>query len=195
MTDDVMKELVTKHDATISHLVSSVEHLVASQTVTNERLEEISKFLAKQVVFSTKLETMDKEISDSFKRRDEAKVESDRRIHARINEVINTQKSESGCGSVRMLTKDVESIARDVMRLIGNSEEHRINIETLDKKMSSYPSKGAILSVVIVIAGYMVIFGTYVTQTLNGLDKTNAKLTTLIERDIKDVAWLMEKSK
>jgi len=180
VTDEVMKELVTKHDMTISHLVSSVEHLVQSQTVTNERLEEISKFLAKQVVFGSKLDNMDRDLTDSFKR-----------VYGKIDEVDIIQKSAKGCNSVRLLTKDVETLTRDVTRLIGNSEEHRLHIETLDRKIASYPPRGAMLTVTVIVVGYMITFGAYVTQTLNALDKTNVKLTTLIERDIKDVSNLM----
>ena len=187
MTDDVMKDLVTKHDATITQLVSSVEHLVRSQTTTNERLEEISKFLAKQVVFSSKLETMDKDISDSFSRRDQSKLDSDKRIHRRIDEIETTQKSDNGCNSVRLLTKDIESLTKDVTRLIAHDAERSTSLEELDKKVDKYPSNKVIITISIVVIGYMIIFGTYVVQSLIKFDTTTAKLSVMLDRDMADI--------
>ena len=192
MTDDVMKDLVTKHDATITQLVSSVEHLVRSQTTTNERLEEISKFLAKQVVFSSKLETMDKDISDSFSRRDQSKLDSDKRIHRRIDEIETTQKSDNGCNSVRLLTKDIESLTKDVTRLIAHDAERSTSLEELDKKVDKYPSNKVIITISTVVIGYMIIFGTYVVQSLNKFDTTTAKLSVMLDRDMADISKLME---
>jgi len=181
MTDDVMKELVTKHDLTISHLVSSVEHLVQSQTVTNERLEEISKFLAKQVVFGSRLDDMDRNVSESFKR-----------VHDRIDEIDTIQKSVKGCNSLRLLTKDVETITKDVTRLVGNNEEHRLRIEQIDNR--AIP-KVVLMWIIGIAITYTVMFGTYTVQTFNKIDKVNTKLMTLIERDVEDVRKLMEKVK
>lgn len=192
MTDDVMKDLVTKHDATITQLVSSVEHLVRSQTTTNERLEEISKFLAKQVVFSSKLETMDKDISDSFSRRDQSKLDSDKRIHRRIDEIETTQKSDNGCNSVRLLTKDIESLTKDVTRLIAHDADRSKSLEELDKKVDKYPSNKVIITISTVVIGYMIIFGTYVVQSLNKFDTTTAKLSVMLDRDMADISKLME---
>ena len=209
MTDDAMKELVTKHDTVIEHLVTSNAEIVNSvknlveaqkesnerQMATNARLEEISKFLAKQVVFSTKLESMDKEVAESFTRRDIEKKESDTRIHKRIDEVELLQKSSSGCQSVMLLKKDVDVNARDVTRLIGDSEEHRIMLDGMDKKISNYPSNKAIVTAVIFVFGYMVVFGTYVVQSIGKFDVMITKLDTTLKNDISDIVELKRKMK
>jgi len=206
MTDDVMKELVTKHDTVIeqlvtsnAHIVTSVEHLVATnketnknQLATNNRLEEISKYLAKQAVFNNKLETMDKEVQESFNRRDIAKLESDRRIHERIDEVTTVQKSEKGCNSVRLLTKDVESLTREMTRLVGKEEEHRLKVEHLEAQRAADVSPTTAKWAVGLIVAYSIMFGTYVVQSINGLNNTNTKVLSMLNRDMKDTDKLMK---
>jgi hypothetical protein len=181
MTDDIMRDLVTKHDAVITSLVSSVEHLVQSQTDTNKKLEEITKLLSQQTLLSTKLEQMDKELVESFKR-----------VHHRIDEVDNLQKSDLGCNSVRLLTKDIESLTKDTMRLVGLVEDHRQNLEMVKKIQNGYPSTTAIRWGIGVLIAYSITFGTYVVQSIGGLSQTDARVLTLLERDIRDTAILME---
>jgi len=187
MTDDVMKELVTKHDSVISQLIISVEHSVASQTETNKKLEEISATLSQLLMLTQRIDIMEREIAESFRRRDQEKRDSDKRIHARIDEVETLQKSERGCQSVMLLTKDVEANTKEVTRLLGDNEEHRIMIENIDKKIERYPSNKVLISVATVVFGYMVIFGTYVVQTLNKFDTTTTKIGVMLENDIDDI--------
>ena len=179
MTDEIMRDLVTKHDAVIGSLVTSVEHLVSSQTETNKRLEEISRLLAKQVIISNKLETLDKELSDSFNR-----------VHRRIDEIDTIQKSENGCSSIRLLTKDTEALTKDTLRLLGVTEDQRLHLEAINKVQAAYPSTTIIKWGVGLLIAYSITFGTYVTQSINGLARTDERVMTLLERDIKDTASL-----
>ena len=181
MTDDVMRDLVTKHDTVITNLVSSVEHLVSSQTETNKRLEEITKFLTKQVVFSNKLENMDRDVAESFKR-----------VHSRMDEIDDVQKSSRGCSSVRLLTKDLESLTKEVDRLVENMNSNREYVEAVDKQVSEMLSPSLLKWVGGFIILYTVTFGTYVVQSFNTLDKTNTSIRTLLDRDMKDTSLLME---
>lgn len=176
-----MRDLVTKHDTVITSLVHSVEHLVSSQTETNKRLEEISKFLAKQAVFSTKLEGMDREIADSFKR-----------VHSRIDELDSTQKSDNGCNSVKLLTKDVESLQRENIRLIGIAEDHRIMLESLIKSEASHIPSSTIRWIAGFIILYSITFGVYVVQSFNKLEKLESSTIVKLDRDMKDTEWLMK---
>jgi len=181
MTDDTMKDLVTKHDLTITQLVQSVEHLVTAQTETNKRLEEISGFLAKQAVFTSRLETMDKELRDSFKR-----------VHKRVDEIENLQKTDTGCNSVKLLHKDVESLTKDTTRLVGAVEENRIMYEKLKSTQDKSPPPALIKWVISLMLAYSIMFGTYVVQTFSKLEQTNALIVTKLERDIKDTMVLSE---
>jgi len=206
MTDEVMKDLVSKHDKVIEELVisntgivTSVEHLVETQKesnerqlATNNRLEEISKYLAKQAVFSTKLEAMDREIKESFQRRDEVRLEKDKRIHARIDEVELLQKSENGCNSVRLLTKDTEAITRDVLRLVGTIKEHRLGIEFLEKKSASDIKPSTIRWAIGILVGYSILFGTYIVQSIGGLNSANVEIASMLHRDMEDTSKLMK---
>ena len=184
MTDEIMRDLVSKHDATIDSLVSSVEHLVKSQTETNKRLEEISGLLSKQVVISNKLENLDKELVTSFKR-----------VHNRIDELDTVQKSDSGCSSVRLLNKDVLALTKDTSRLVKILEKHDTKLEEITKQQDAYPSTTAIRWGVGIIVAYSITFGTYVSQSISGLSRTDARVLTLLERDIRDTAKLMEHTK
>lgn len=179
MTDDIMRDLVAKHDGVITSLVASVEHLVTSQTETNKRLEEISKFLAKQVLLSNRLETMDKELAASFNR-----------VHTRMDEMDTIQKSENGCNSVRLLTKDIETITKDVSRLTTAVENNVTSVASITEVQNKYPSTVAIRWGVGILILYSITFGTYVTQSINGLYRTDERLITLLDRDIKDTAIL-----
>jgi len=183
MTDEALRDLVQKHDGEIRQLVLSTTNLVDSQReMTTEfkelgkRMEEISKYLAKQAVFTSKLEAIDREVSESFQR-----------VHRRVDEIDNMQKSEAGCNSVKLLTKDIHAVTKDVNRLVGVTEEHRMSIEQLEKHHASAISPATIRWVVGVIILYLVTFGTYVVQTFSKLDTTNAALQTLVEREIKDM--------
>jgi len=184
MTDDIMKDLVTKHDAVITSLVASVEHLVKSQTDTNKKLEEITKLLTKQVLLSNRIEAMDKELTESFKR-----------VHHRIDDMDKLQKSDNGCNSVRLLTKDIEALTRDTIRLVGSVEDQRQHLEAMQKIQTSYPSTTAIRWGVGILIAYSITFGTYVVQSISGLTQTDARVLTLLERDIRDTAILMDNLK
>ena len=200
MTDEAMRDLLARHDtdiveqkATIKSLVVSVEHLVVAQTETNEQLKDISKYLAKQAIFTNKLETMDREIKEAFVRRDKDLVEKIKRFHQRVDEIDVIQKDENGCNSVRLLHKDVESISRDVARLIGLSEEHRMSIEQLEKKDAAAVSPTTIRWATGIIILYSITFGTYVVQGFSEMNSLNSKISVLLERNIRDVAELIHK--
>ena len=180
MTDDVTRELVTRHDAVISSLVSSVEHLVSSQTETNKRLEEISKFLAKQQVFATKFELMDKELLESFKR-----------VHDRIAKLEDTQTSDRGCSSMKLLTKEVSTITRDINKLTANVEIQVSHIAELEVHKSKMISPATIRWIAGILIAYTVIFGVYVVESFNKLNTTIATVALKDNENSKDVALLM----
>jgi hypothetical protein len=177
MTDDTMRDLVTKHDAVITQLVASVEHLVQSQTETNKRLSEISKFLAKQAVFSSKLEIMDRELVDSFNR-----------VYARIHEVATIQRSPAGCNSVRLVTKDINNIARELDQLADIVKTHQSHLSKIDTYNASLISPSVARWIIGGIIMYSIIFGTYVVKSFTALQLSNTSLKTKLENEIRDTA-------
>jgi len=200
MTDEAMRDLLARHDtdiveqkATIKSLVVSVEHLIVAQTETNEQLKDISKYLAKQAIFTNKLETMDRDIKEAFARRDKDLVEKIKRFHQRVDEIDIIQKDENGCNSVRLLHKDVESLTRDVTRLVGLVEEHRMSIEQLEKKDAAAVAPATIRWATGITILYSITFGTYVVQGFNEMNSLNSKISVLLERNIRDVRELMHK--
>lgn len=170
MTDEALKDLVLKHDHTIENLANSVEALVNSNTETNKRLEEISRYLAKQAVFDTKLADMDKDISESFQR-----------VHKRIDEVDNIQKSNDGCKSVQLLHKDVTALTKTVSQLAGTVGDIKISNEHTDSKVNSLPTPKVIAWVAGFSIAYLVSFGVYVVQQLH----ESEVIMTTIKNDLK----------
>jgi len=174
MTDDAMKDLVLKHDSTITQLATSVqnqsksvEDLVKSNNETNKRLEEISRYLAKQAVFDSKLEAMDRELSDSFKR-----------VHKRIDEMDNIQTSAIGCKSVQLLNKDVQSISKDTIRLVGTLEDTKNELHAVGKRIDDLPSPKVLQWSIGLVIVYLVSFGSYVVTSLHA---NEVKITKIIE--------------
>jgi len=156
MTDDTLKDLVLKHDHTIETLVSSVDQLVASNTETNNRLADISKYLAKQSVFDTRLSAMDRELEDSF-----------RQVHARIDTLDVVQSSEHGCKSVQLLNKDVQSISKDTLRIVESLENTQEKLEITSKRLDEIPSQKIMQWVVGIVIIYLISFGSYVVTSIH----------------------------
>ena len=182
MTDEAMKDLVSKHDTAITQLASSVEHLITAQTETNIQLKEISKYLAKQVIFDSKLEDINRKLNDSFKR-----------VHQRIDEVEDLQTGDVGCHNIRLITKDIDTLTKDTIRLVGVIEEHRFKVEGMGNTLSKYPSTVAIRWGVGIFIAYSVMFGTYVVKSINAISQVNVKLTEVINRDTSDIVKIDEK--
>lgn len=162
MQDGELKELVLKHDSAIMQLTQSIEHLVKSQSVmgeelkeTNKRLEEITRFLAKQQVFQNKLDTMDRELADSF-----------RRVHKRIDEIHDIQVSDGGCGSVKLLSRDIGSCQKDIERLSVDILKIEGKLEILTDKVKQIPKPQTLKWAIALLTTYAISFGVFVIDSL-----------------------------
>jgi len=191
MTDETLKELILKHDGALESLASSIEHLAKTQELTScdvrdtiKKLEEISIYLTKQSALEQKVANIDKELLESFKR-----------VHSRIDEIDLVQRGNSGCNSVRLLTKDIVAITKDVTNLVRATEIQREHIEVLQQHNAADIAPITIRWFVGLIIAYSIAFGSYVVQTFNQFDKTNARITALLERDLKDTEALMRARK
>jgi len=176
MTDDALKDLVLKHDNEISLLANSIENqsksiesLVNSNAETNKQLKEISGYLAKQALFDSKLESMDRELSDSFKR-----------VHKRIDEMDNIQTSTIGCKSVQLLNKDVQSISKDTIQLVETLKDTKNELRAVGKRIDDLPSPRVLQWVIGLVIVYLISFGSYVVSSLH----TNEVRITKITEDI-----------
>ena len=174
MTDDALKDLVLKHDSEISLLANSIENqsksienLVNSNTETNKQLKEISNHLAKQALFDSKLEAMDRELSDSFKR-----------VHKRIDEIDGIQTSTIGCKSVQLLNKDIQSISKDTIQLVGTLKDTKNELRAVGKRIDDLPSTKILQWVIGLVIVYLVSFGSYVVSSLH---TNEVKITKIVE--------------
>jgi len=175
MTDEATKALVLKHDTAIDNLVESVKDLVKSNVETNHRLEEISKYLAKQAVFDTKLDNMDREITESFNR-----------VHNRIDELDDIQRSPTGCTSVQLLNRDVISITKDVSRMIGVIEKRQLDIDSIHTALDSIPSTSNVRWAIGLLLVYAILFGSYVVTSIQHEEVQITTNTKVLEDVISD---------
>ena len=175
-----LKDIVLEHKAIIPQLVASVEHLVETQTETNKRLEEISKYLAKQAVFSSKFEDLERNLTESFKR-----------VWGSIESLEDTQKSEKGCNSVRLLTKDTEALAKDTIQLLEVTKAQKDEVSNLKDVVNKYPSSATIRWGIAFVAVWLIGFGTYVVNSINTIANTSSAMSVMLNRDIKDIDVIM----
>jgi len=171
MSDDTLKDLVLKHDNEIALLANSIENqsksiesLVQSNAETNKRLEEISGYLSKQALFDNKLETMGKELSETFKR-----------AFGHIEHIKSIQESSIGCSSVQLLKKDVQ-LNTDTNKMLTEQ------LKVVTKQVDSLPSSKAVqwgLGLVIV---YLISFGSYVITALHTNEVAIAKIMDHISK-------------
>ena len=169
MMDKDLKEIVLQHDNDIKIITKSIEKVT-------QKLEKIAEEIAKQTAVKTKIESMEKEIVDSF-----------RRVHNRIDELYKTQNGDIGCSSVKILRNDIDHMTKEMTRLIGITEEHRLNIDNLNKNFATLIKPATIKWAITLGLGYAISFGAYVVVALGHLNETNAKLTTLIEQHSKEI--------
>lgn len=167
MAPDDLRNLVLKHDSSITELASSLNSLVKSnvelnriQAETNKRLEEINQHLLKQEIFETKLTNLDKNLSESFKR-----------IHKRIDVVDDKQNGSEGCMHIQLLKKDMQTYKNDI-------SDVDIRINNAKKVIDSIPSPKIIMWVAGIFILYTVSFGTYV---VNSLQKREVQITHINE--------------
>jgi len=197
MTDDTQKNLIERHDKrlddhdnTIRTLVVSVEQLVETQGVTNKRLEEISRFLSKQAVFSTRLDDLDRNLTESFKR-----------VHERIDKLEDIQDSESGCNSVRLLNKDVTHLTEGAEKLVESVSLLATKVEEVEEKQREFLSPSTIKWIAGFIIVYIVGFGSYTAGSINSINSEIVKHDTIIDTNNRELIrlehWLgfMEKQK
>ena len=189
---DDLRETVHRHDKDIDRLVISVDNLVHTQGETNKRLEDISNHLVNSAIASNKLEQMEREITDSFKHRDNENSKTFKQLEEKLEAVEHTQRTDSGCQSVKLLTKDVNSMSKEHLLVMGTLEEHRIKLEHIDHHFTTMISPLTMKWVAGFIIMYSITFGSYVVNSINKLNNTNVKVTQMLTRDIKDTAKLMK---
>ena len=178
MNDDTLKELVLKHDNSIENLASSVKDLVESNKDITAQLKDIMNYLAKQQIFDNKLDN----IMESFKR-----------VYTRLEKVEETQSNSIGCNAVQLLTKDINNLTKDVNNLTTEINSHDGYINKLDNRFSNYPTSTSVKWFLAILIGYSISFGVYVVGSIDSLNSTNAKISIMLERDIKDTAALYHK--
>ena len=187
---DDLRETVHRHDKDIDRLVVSVDNLVSTQGETNKRLHEISLHLANSAISSSKLEQMEREITESFKHRDKEQSETFKRFGEKLESIEHIQRSDSGCQSVKLLTKDVNSMSKEHLLVMGTIEKHRIKLERIDHHFTTMISPLTMKWVGGFVIMYSVTFGSYVVNSINKLNSSGVKVAQMLNRDIKDTARL-----
>lgn len=161
----------------------------SSVTKSNTSVEDL---ITTVNILINRFNTLEKELNESFKRRDEINKDRDKRLHQRITNIITVQSSSEGCNSVRLLTKDVQSISKDVLRLIGNIEEHRLKIEQIDNTLSKSISPLTFKWGTAILITYSITFGTYIVNSINKLNAATIRTTSILDRNSRDTDRLIK---
>ena len=179
MNDEAMRDLVLRHDASIMQQSKAIEHLANVQSElskelkeSNKRLEEISKYLAKQSVFGTRLDDLDRNLTESFKR-----------VHHRIDEVDTIQKSSDGCKSVQLLKKDIDRGLRDLERIEAQVLKNRGDLDIVTNSLNSMVKPATLKWVIGLLILYSVSFGSFMVSSIYEL-KAFVKQQSVINRTI-----------
>lgn len=179
MTEESLKDLVLQHDASIQKFAQSIEHLAKAQSETSaeikelgKRLEEITTYLAKQQVFSNKLDTMDRELVESFKR-----------VHDRIDDIKQVQLSERGCQSVKLLDRDIKNCEKDVVALQKTNQKLEKKVEELTIRIDKLPQPQTLKWALSLLIMYAISFGTFVIDSVYK-ERSFEERQMLINKDI-----------
>lgn len=146
-----LSEKIATHDRHIDTLSHAIEDLAATNGVTNTKIDKLIDAIGTQNVLIEKVNNMDRNISDSFKRRDE-----------RITALENVQDN-TGCRKVLLAAEITKSVARSVDRLREDIQDVKLEMEsriyTVEEKTSTFVSGnvvrwalGIMLTVVLVVS-------------------------------------------
>ena len=180
----------SQHDKDISKLVISVGNLVDTQKESNKRLEVITEHLANSAIASSKLEQMEREITDSFRQRDRERNETNKVFGEKIEAIEHIQRSDAGCQSVKLLAKDVSSMNREHILVMSTLKEHKDKLSNMDKHFTNMVSPATIKWIGGFIIMYSIAFGSYVVSSFSAMDKITVRMEQSLQRDIKDTARL-----
>lgn len=111
-------------------------------------------------------------------------------LNGKIENIENIQNSDSGCTSVKLLSKDVRELTKNINELVQITKSHNIDIENLKIKQESNLKVNTVKAVIFFSITYAVAFGSYVIKSINDLSKTNNEALILIHKEVKDVQKL-----
>jgi len=124
MSMEEVKVKVEAHDRSLEMVAMAIEDLAAAAGLTNNKLDKVVEALGMQSVIIERLNNMDNNIADSFKRRDE-----------RLNKLEDMQVI--GCSPLKVSEENVKSLGRsvDTLRIaiekgLGRSDARVDSIET-----------------------------------------------------------------
>ena len=183
MTDKTLEDLVTKHDGSINKLLQNIEQLTNAQYGIAEQLKQLYTrvdgtlgFLTEQKIILSKIENIEHNIEDSIKR-----------VHKRIDAVENVHSNGIGCESVKLLSKDVISLTKDINRVAKMIESHADSIDFLNRESAGRLSPAVARVAVGFVITYMVSFGAYVVNSINNLWKQEEINKTIIKHYIQSM--------
>lgn len=129
---DFIQIKLAEHDGHIDTLSSAIEDLASTNGVTNQKLDKLVDTMSAQNVLIEKVNNMDKNLHDSFARRD-FRLDALERTHL-----------ESGCSSVRLTHESVKSLNKsvDTMREAAKETNQAVHsrIKTAEEKIATYVS-------------------------------------------------------
>ena len=145
---------------------------ILSLIETQRQLVEYLKNDNKYISLQQKLDTMDRELVESFKR-----------VHDRVDNIDHIQSNDNGCTSVKFLKKDLIITQSSVSSLKDSVKSCQKSVSDLKIQESGVLSSNSLRWAIGMILVYLVSFGTYVVKNITKTNTDIAKLEMLTERN------------
>ena len=114
ITHDNIIIKIEEHDRHIDTLSRSIEALADTNGATNIKIDKLIDTIGKHNVLSERVSNIDKNIIDSFARRD-----------ARLDALESVQK-ETGCSKVQLAEASLKGIGRSIDKLREDHHEDKL---------------------------------------------------------------------
>lgn len=152
MNDEQYRNMVVDHDKHIDKLTTSVEVLAGSMTETNNKLNTVIEVMTQQNVLIERVNHIDKDTKEAFNR-----------VYADIREV-KEQQSGKGCVASNSVAAEMHGVRKDI-------SIHAGTLANVEDEVDGMISAATLKWAAVIIVGYMITFGTFVTKELHRLDK------------------------
>lgn len=167
-----IKTTVAEHSIHITSLGEALKDLAVATEHTNKKLDKVAEALSTQSVIMEKLNNLDENIRDSFKRRDDRLL------------ALETTQSGNGCAKLNVAEESIKSLGRsiDTLKAMHKSDDRLMSerVDKLESKTDSIVSATTIKwAIGITIAAVITFIGFVNTRYF----EINSKVNNCVARE------------
>lgn len=159
MNDAQVRDMVISHDKVLDSLSDNIRALTGVTSTTNTKLDKVVDELAKQNVLMERVNNMDRELTGSFDR-----------VNHRLDKIEEAKEGE-GCNAAKFLRGTVGGHSTQLTAIDGK-------LDMIDDELPKKVSYFFVQWFMVLVAGYLVMFGVYTVKSLHILDNKDARLDT-----------------